>query len=666
MTIRRSISNKVYEITDRVIVDMKTQGFDRREGQVNVMYTVISAFESNENMLIEAGVGTGKSFGYLVPGILISYFTGKPLIVATSTIQLTEQLVKDIDTVRKLLTPYLKGRKVNSVIGKGKNNYPCICTVKNKIETTGKRIYVELLDKIEAGVDRQNPNGIPRKYWNEITKHECTSTKGFDRKNCYFYQMRAELTKQSIAKDIERIFDPRVLVINQDLLINHYKNIEIGRNPILHENPCLLIIDELHNLEEKTRTALTTRVDINSSLSALSQVKFYGEMQITELEIESLRKSIEKIYDSINREVKKEINKDDPLLINEKITISSRDVKIDDLIINIRDILTAFILNTEKKEYYSRNRYKSIENELENLLIFLQAYNNSNDNYIVWAEINNQEKGFFSIYYCPGDIGKTLKSNIFTEPIPTVGMSATITNNLNMESPYEYIIDSIGFDENKGSWEYSEESEFNYNKSNLFIPKTLPDQRNRNNNYYLSISELISNIISGCVGDCLVLFTSKYDMVNVHKKLINKVDDVIYLDDDNLTPKEILNDFEKTKGIILSAGSFWEGIDLKGELLTNLIVVRIPFPVPDPVIENKISRLGNRDDVLVPEMIMKLKQGTGRLIRSKSDIGVVSILDSRLNLPYYKYKEIIYNELPFKNHIYEIEEVKKFQYDNKL
>lgn len=94
MTKRRSISKKVYEITDKVIVDMKDQGFDHREGQVNVMYTLISAFENNENMLIEAGVGIGKSFGYLIPGILISYFTGKPMTVATSTIQLTEQLMK--------------------------------------------------------------------------------------------------------------------------------------------------------------------------------------------------------------------------------------------------------------------------------------------------------------------------------------------------------------------------------------------------------------------------------------------------------------------------------------------------------------------------------------------------------------------------------------------
>lgn len=155
-------------------------------------------------------------------------------------------------------------------------------------------------------------------------------------------------------------------------------------------------------------------------------------------------------------------------------------------------------------------------------------------------------------------------------------------------------------------------------------------------------------------------------MQEVYSKLKDDINTPIYLDNDTLTPNEIIEKFEESKGIILSAGSFWEGIDLKGKLLTNLIIVRLPFPVPDPVIKNKIKRLGSSDIVLGPEMIMKLKQGTGRLIRSKNDIGLVSILDSRMKERTNKYRDIIYKELPFKNYITQWEEAKKFQLDNEL
>ncbi|MGO3169820.1 MAG: helicase C-terminal domain-containing protein [Bavariicoccus seileri] len=193
------------------------------------------------------------------------------------------------------------------------------------------------------------------------------------------------------------------------------------------------------------------------------------------------------------------------------------------------------------------------------------------------------------------------------------------------------------------------------------------DIRKRGNkDYYASINKIIKNIYSNCKGGCLVLFTAKYDMQEVYSKLKDDINTPIYLDNDTLTPNEIIEKFEESKGIILSAGSFWEGIDLKGKLLTNLIIVRLPFPVPDPVIKNKIKRLGSSDIVLGPEMIMKLKQGTGRLIRSKNDIGLVSILDSRMNERTNKYRDIIYKELPFKNYITQWEEAKKFQLDNEL
>ncbi|MFH0717600.1 helicase C-terminal domain-containing protein [Staphylococcus delphini] len=118
-----------------------------------------------------------------------------------------------------------------------------------------------------------------------------------------------------------------------------------------------------------------------------------------------------------------------------------------------------------------------------------------------------------------------------------------------------------------------------------------------------------------------------------------------------MSQNEIIQKLKKTSGIILGTGVFWEGIDLKGELLTSLVIVRLPFPVPDPVIERKIELIGDREKVLVPEMIMKLKQGTGRLIRTSNDRGLLTILDSRMNYNNYRYRESILNSIPIKSKI---------------
>ena len=113
-------------------------------------------------------------------------------------------------------------------------------------------------------------------------------------------------------------------------------------------------------------------------------------------------------------------------------------------------------------------------------------------------------------------------------------------------------------------------------------------------------------------------------------------------------------------GIILGTGSFWEGIDLPGKELQCVIIVRLPFPVPDPVVEYKIQKNGNRNKVLLPEMITKLKQGSGRLIRKEADTGILVLLDSRMNLVEYKNKQIILDALPIKKQMTNIDQVKKF------
>ena len=204
-------------------------------------------------------------------------------------------------------------------------------------------------------------------------------------------------------------------------------------------------------------------------------------------------------------------------------------------------------------------------------------------------------------------------------------------------------------------------SPFPYDENaRLLIPAKLPDSKVKNEIYYEKISNWIVEIHKVVNSGTLVLFTAKQDLHEVAKKVKNSKGATVYVDSENTSPKNIITQFKETGGIILATGSFWEGIDLPGKELQCVIIVRLPFPVQDPVLEYKIQQNGGMDTVILPEMITKLKQGSGRLIRKEADTGVLVLLDSRMNLEGYKNNKIILDALPIKKQLTNIDQVKKF------
>ncbi|HAR6652690.1 TPA: ATP-dependent DNA helicase, partial [Staphylococcus aureus] len=204
-------------------------------------------------------------------------------------------------------------------------------------------------------------------------------------------------------------------------------------------------------------------------------------------------------------------------------------------------------------------------------------------------------------------------------------------------------------------------NDFPYKESRLYIPPNLPKFDKRDVKYYEEIGKHIFELASQNKGGTLILFTAKDDIDGVYNDLSKrKFNKTIYVDDGSKSQNEIIESFKKTKGVILGTGVFWEGIDLKNELLTLLVIVRLPFPTIDPITKYKITKLNDSNEaVIVPEMIIKLKQGVGRLVRTKQDKGLLVLLDSRMNKPIYKHKEAVLDALPIKNMIHK-DEVKDF------
>ncbi|MDU5544721.1 MAG: ATP-dependent DNA helicase, partial [Clostridium perfringens] len=324
----------------------------------------------------------------------------------------------------------------------------------------------------------------------------------------------------------------------------------------------------------------------------------------------------------------------------------------------LEDLDLAITFGNNVREHIER-MYSSVVEKLSTINRFLIVLGGDNSEDLIWGNLKSDYIKM-KISISPKEIDKVVSRLIFRKNIPTIGLSATIATEINKD-PYEYIKSSIGF---TGETDEIRKSPFPYENSRLLIPNKLPNVHDRNEEYYQKISVKIVEIISNVKGGTLVLFTSKEDLKKVNEKLVNLVNEdiSIYSDDSEHSQKEIIEEFKKVKkGVILGTGVFWEGISLKGDLLTCVIIVRLPFPVPDPVIEYKIEKASfEKDKVIVPEMITKLKQGSGRLIRTMSDKGILVLLDSRMNENNYKHRNFILEAIPIKRIIKEISEVEKF------
>ena len=628
----------IFDHITKAIENMKNKGWETRYGQETLMYDVFDAYDSRENLIVEAQVGIGKSFGYLIPGILISKSTKKPLIVTTSSIQLTEQLVNDIQQVEEILHI-----SVDCIVGKGVTNYPCFKEIHRK--NLSKLNLMEALDIANNGLTKQTVRETNLK-WNQISTNNCIMSKCHYKNECAYFKMRNKLKEGNRYIRLNE-YKPKVIIVNQDMLMMNFKKLTFGKESLIYDDPCMLIVDEVHNLEEKQRANMTKTINSKTVINKIKEgANRVGSRSRYLKNIKMIEDWFNLQKDSANSEIYKNGNCLSTGRVDIKPVSHHQMAK---LISMTKEIVEEFDVNNIvvfKQSSLVSNEQLEIAN---NLLTLFKNLQNNSDKYIFWTEITKQDQ--IDISFCPNNIAETLRKTVFSTSYPVVCLSATITNKTNNENSYEYIKEIIGF---KGYEEDIKYNDFPYKESRLYIPPNLPKFDKRDVKYYEEIGKHIFELASQNKGGTLILFTAKDDIDGVYNDLSKrKFNKTIYVDDGSKSQNEIIESFKKTKGVILGTGVFWEGIDLKNELLTLLVIVRLPFPTIDPITKYKITKLNDSNEaVIVPEMIIKLKQGVGRLVRTKQDKGLLVLLDSRMNKPIYKHKEAVLDALPIKNMIH--------------
>ena len=633
-------------------------GYESREGQEDMALDICEAIRDKQHIMIEAGVGIGKSYAYLVPLIYYNDMEKAPVVISTSTILLQEQLINDINKLSEILHIYPK-----VVLAKGMTHFKCMYRAKNYVKKNKKKIDKELkswINNVSVG-DRSEFKPIDDKIWNKINVKECTYSRCKMFEKCYYIKKRKKL-----------LTTKGIILCNHDLLTVDLKRKKNFERNILSENISLIVVDEAHNLEEKVRNSLNEIYSKNESINYLNGAMKYLGKNKRGYEINN---NIFKVCTFIFQYLTKQVKYQQKKLYDQEGDIQRYFIDCNDIQDKIK-IMIKFLkeLNIKVQLIDSHSRYDNeqdlvIENIGKLLRLFEELVNNET-NYLFWIELPKGNFNKLQIIKCPKRIDKEINNLFFkNRKFRTILTSATLTNSFELENElkYKYMIDTMGFPiEDNAILSDPKQSPYNYDKNSMiYYVEDMPHPTKNRDLFIKKSIEVIYDIIKLTKGKTMILFTSKNDMMEVYNKLKDRnIPWRILKQEDGKKQNDIIKEFkEDENSILLGTGSYWEGVSIEGITLSSLMIFRLPFPVPDPVIDYKKSLVG-KDTLMqvdVPEMIIKLKQGAGRLIRNDTDKGIITILDPRINdKSTSKYKNLVWDSLPMKVKTNKFEELKQF------
>ncbi|WP_339068865.1 ATP-dependent DNA helicase [Fusobacterium animalis] len=677
------------------ILAKEIKGFEYREEQEEMAQYIQDAINEDRKIIVEAGTGTGKTLAYLIPSIKWAVTNKKKVIIATNTINLQEQLLlKDIPLAKSIIKD-----EFSYVLVKGRNNYVCKRLFNELV--LGKSIDIETFsmeareqieyilkwgNKTKTGDKAELPFEVYPDVWELVqsTTELCLGKKCPYRKECFYMKTRMEKMEADILISNHHVFFADLNVRAETDFDSEY---------LILPRYDMVIFDEAHNVESVARSYFSvevSKISFTRLLNRIYQKKNKRKKEKSALirvedtvDEKNLEDSEQYIYllNTLKEEISILQNIGDEYFDEiRKIYETNTEAPIKKSLNNFEMTKSRFLENLrEKKDIFQSkladflNLMMSFNNVIDgekdknpevinfnNHLKMFKAYIDSfkfinsfeDDNYIYWLDINSKRTNVI-LTATPLNIAQKLSTVLFDNLDRLVFASATIVVNGN----FDYFKKSLGLDE-EDCIEAIIKSPFDYDEQmSVYIPSDIQDSENINA-FVSDASKFILNILLKTNGKAFILFTS-YTMLNqiyysISKKLKDKGFEVFLHGDKPRS--QIIKEFKEAENpILFGTTSFWEGVDVQGENLSNVIITKLPFLVPtDPVvsaISKKIEEDGGNSfmDFQLPEAIIKFKQGVGRLIRKKTDSGNIFILDNRILKK--RYGSLFINALPSQKNI---------------
>lgn len=606
--------------------------YEYRPGQVDMARAVMRAFEEKRHLIVEAGTGTGKTLAYLVPAVAAALGGNGRVIVSTGTKNLQEQLMeKDIPFLQSVLP-----KPFAATYMKGRNNYLCL----NRLARAQSAPVLEGLDEVdyfeevsewsretEIG-DRAELSNLPESlsFWRHIDarSESCLGQKCPEYDACFITRMR------------NRAQEADIVVVNHHLFFADL-SLRNGNYGSVLPDYTAVILDEAHLVEEVASEYFGAQVS-NYQIDDL--VRDLGMLTIEEAEVDQeLTHSVARMSrfaDNFFMGFRDGRGEDGryPIIPGtfarrkpggemEATPLGELYLALEGAIARTETTLDAIKEKTPDMENLVR-RLREIRLELEFIVT------GTDKKFVYWLERRN--RGVF-LRASPIDVAGLLQDKLFEE-VPTVVLtSATLSSGGN----FAFIRDRLGLDT---ADDLIASSSFDYeNQAILYLPARMPDPRDRN--WGSAAADEVIRILNATEGRAFVLSTSLAGMQSLFENVWAEID-YPCLVQGSASKGQLLKKFRETKNAVLFAtSSFWQGVDVRGEQLSCVIIDKLPFAVPtDPIVaarQRSIEDSGGSSfyEYSVPQAIITLKQGLGRLIRSTTDRGVLAILDPRLRTKGY-------------------------------
>ena len=621
------------------LISQHLDGYEFRQEQLQMAHEVARALIDAEHLIVEAGTGVGKSFAYLIPAISVALKAEQKVVISTNTISLQEQLVtKDIPFLQRILP-----RDFNVVLAKGRRNYLSRRRLKNLLNY--ERGLFDTLEEVEEvaeieewvnltadGSTADLPWQPNPQVWDKVAsdRDNCLGRQCETYDTCFYFKVRREMQ------------DADLLIVNHHLLFSDLA-IRKDSEEALGVLPDYdyLIIDEAHHLEATATNHASidfsnTRVKwLLDSLSNLAKV--FESRQLT-TEVDEARDQANTLFRTIIDAMEEVNDKGHGTTLTQRIHTRNfvRNV-LDTPLGNIAQTLKQLRDNTstedEEQEITAHHRYcERLRDELDMII------EQSDSDYVYWVEISTRGRTpRILLNATPANVNQMLEDHLFAVKSSVVMTSATLSTNRN----FAYFKNRVGIDECR---ELLAHSPFDFKKQvEIHIPRYMPDPNS--SEFVPAVTEKIKHYLKLTHGKAFVLFTS-YKMMDEVYDAVAPYLEAIGLDTfkqgGELSRTDMLQAFrEDTDSVLFGTSSFWEGVDVRGEALSNVIITRLPFEVPThPVMEARVKQIkesgGNEFfEFSLPEAILRLKQGFGRLIRTQTDNGIVAILDPRIRTRNY-------------------------------
>jgi len=614
--------------------------YEYRPGQLEMAKAVERAFAERRHLIVEAGTGTGKTLAYLLPALR----TGQRVIVSTGTKALQDQLYfRDIPFLETLLGDlhvcYMKGRA----------NYLCrrkLFALRDQpvlsgLEEIDEYQQVAEWEKTTETGDRAELAGLPETslLWQKLDARadNCLGTTCPDYRRCFITEMR------------RRALESDIIIVNHHLF---FADLAVKREAAAAPDAGILpeaaavIFDEAHELEEVASSYFGLSVS-NTRFEELARdidVLLRGKEGSAGIPIatQQLRERARLFFAGLPHEA----DGRHPFSNREEFLETSGD-----LYLGVRSSLR--VLETEMERLGEVDEAPGLGKRVARLRSELEFLLESNaNNMVYWIERrafgtaqpadslqraaprSSQRAAVRStLQATPIDVSELLHELVF-EPIPTVVLtSATLT----VQGGFEHLRRRLGLAETR---ELVVPSHFRYGEQALlYLPPEMPDPRSPE--FVSSAARCIERVLNHSRGRAFCLFTSYSQMRALYELLLPVLDYPILLHG-SAPRRALLDEFRATpNSVLFGTSSFWQGVDVQGEALSCVIIDRLPFAVPsDPVVQARMKAIEENGgkpffDYQVPEAVLTLKQGFGRLIRSLSDRGVLVLLDPRIRTQRY-------------------------------